>query len=80
MSDLEEWGAREARKVVVVKLDYSSEELVVRKERNSRPNTRSRIYHQERVFCFCFCFLKRLKGLNCVSGLLSLKAQKGEKN
>ena len=24
MSDLEEWGAREARKIVVVKLDYSS--------------------------------------------------------
>lgn len=70
MSDLKEWGAREARKIVVVKLDYSSEELVVGKERNNRANTQSRIYDQERVLVF---FLKRSKGLNCVYELLTLK-------
>ena len=52
MSDLEEWGAREARNIVVVKLDCSSEELVVGKERNNRANTQSRIYDQERVLFF----------------------------
>ena len=70
MSDLKEWGAREARKIVVVKLDYSSEELVVGKERNNRANTQSRIYDQDRVLVF---FLKRSKGLNCVYELLTLK-------
>lgn len=55
---------------MVVKLDYSSEELVVGKERNNRANTQSRIYDQERVLVF---FLKRSKGLNCVYELLTLK-------